>query len=81
MMHSENIVMINFAFLFQSLQNYFEMVKVNPKLRDINLEDTLSDIGCSDEIIEGMRVVRNNIFHVAHVDKIAENKQALENIF
>ena len=65
--HNNNITTMIFIFLFQSLQNYFEIVKINPKLRDMNLEGTLSEIECSDEVIKSIRAIRNNIFHVPRI--------------
>ena len=75
--HNTNITTIIFALLFKSLQNYFEIVTVNPKLRDIDLENTISDIGCSNEVIESMRAIRNNIFHVPHIIQIRRARKAL----
>ena len=75
----ENILI---AFLYQALRNYFEMVKMNPKLKDQNLETALDHLGNRDKFIRGMRAMRNCVFHVRSAN--SREKKSLEycnNIF
>ncbi len=73
--HNQSIMRIQIALLFQALDNYFEMIKINPELRDQDLNAILDQFGNIDEFIGGMRTIRNCIFHIQNPNQ--REKQSL----
>ena len=74
--HNQSIVTIVVALLYQTLANYYVMKSIKAELKDPDVEEFLNGLEDPDKkFIEGMRIIRNGMFHV-RVAKGRERKCA-----
>ena len=65
-LQTHNIVvgLVSVSLLYQALENYWEMRRVSPRLEFVEVEGFLDGIADKEQFIEGMRRIRNSVFHV-----------------
>ena len=81
--HNFYVIKILFAFLYQALQNYLKLVKVDPRLRDEDLESLLNQHGHREEFIECLRISRHDVFHIrgeGSIERSIKNESRLISI-
>ena len=61
---NQSILIILVACLYQALENYCDLKRVKPVLRDSDIESFLDDLKNKKDFIKGMRIIRNGVFHV-----------------
>ena len=74
--HNSAVLVILAALLHQALQNYDSMKQIKPALEDRDLEEYLDEDGTRDEFVEGLRVLRNGLFHVPYSSEKRRRKLA-----
>ena len=62
--HNRAIITIQIALLYQTLENYLTIKKINPKLEDSSLEDFLNSFPSRKKFVDGMNSVRKGVFHI-----------------
>ena len=62
--HNQSVATILTALMYQVLENYLEMKEVKHELEDSSVEQFFSALDEKDQFIKGMRLIRNNVFHV-----------------
>ena len=62
--HNSSVATILVALLYQAVENYFELRRMDHRLQDILLEGFLSNVDNSGGFVDGMRLMRNSVFHV-----------------
>lgn len=62
--HNSAVTTIVVALMFQVVDNYCDIKKVNTRLKDHDLEAFLSGVERKTDFVGGMRTVRNTLFHI-----------------
>ena len=62
--HNGSVMTIQVALLYQILKNYQVLKRVKSTLEYPSLEDFLKDLESGGEFVNGMRLIRNGVFHV-----------------
>ncbi len=62
--HNRSVTVIVVALLYQSLDNYFIIKRLKPNLKYVILDDFLGDLESQFSFLDGMRTIRNGVFHI-----------------
>ena len=62
--HNSSVATIIVALLYQAVENYYELKRMDSRLEDVSLEDFLSSLDNDGGFVDGMRMMRNSVFHV-----------------
>lgn len=62
--HNRAVVLVSVSLLYQAFENYWEMKRVSPRLEFAEVESFLDGIADKAQFIDGMRRIRNGVFHV-----------------
>ena len=62
--HNRSVTLIVVALLYQSLENYFDLTRIYPRLEDPSLQDFFKGLGGRRRFVESMKTVRKGVFHV-----------------
>ena len=62
--HNRSVTLIVVALLYQSLENYLNLVRIRPGLVHSELEGFFDSLGSRRRFIDGMKQVRDGVFHV-----------------
>ena len=62
--HNRSVTLIVVALLYHCLENYFDLVRISPRLEDRGLQDFFKSLGSRRQFVDGMETVRKGVFHV-----------------
>ena len=62
--HNRSVTLVIVALLYQCLENYFDLVRIDSRLNDPSLEAFFDNLGSRRRFIDGMKAVRGGVFHV-----------------
>ena len=62
--HNRSVTVIVVALLYQTLENYSDLRRINPRLEDPGLEAFFKSLGGRRKLFDGMKIVRKGVFHV-----------------
>ena len=62
--HNRSVTLIVVALLYQSLENYLDLTRIDPRLEDPSLQDFFKRLGGRRRFLESMKTVRKGVFHV-----------------
>ena len=62
--HNQSVAVIVVALLYQCLENYFDLRRIDSRLEDPSLEAFFKSVRSKRQFVDGMKTVRKGVFHV-----------------